>query len=92
MQDIRAIILNRSNRKFWYIRYFVTNIDGSVSKFEESTGVQKAEKTLVKAFQIQPDSEAIIKNLIYLYGNCLDDEVKTELYKMTLDDLKIGNK
>lgn len=46
MQDIRAIILNRSNRKFWYIRYFVTNIDGSVSKFEESTGVQKAEKTL----------------------------------------------
>lgn len=46
MQEIRAIILNRSDRKFWYIRYFVTNIDGSVSKFEESTGVQKAEKTL----------------------------------------------
>jgi len=46
MQDIRAIILNRSDRKFWYIRYFITNRDGSVSKFEESTGVKKAEKTL----------------------------------------------
>ncbi|AOO64787.1 tyrosine-type recombinase/integrase [Sulfurospirillum halorespirans] len=46
MQDIRAIILNRSDRKFWYIRYFVTKADGSISKYEESTGVKKAEKTL----------------------------------------------
>lgn len=46
MQDIRAIILNRSDRKFWYIRYFVTKSDGYISKYEESTGVKKAEKTL----------------------------------------------
>ena len=46
MRDMRAIILNRSGRKFWYIRYFVTNKDGAVSKSEESTGVKKAEKTL----------------------------------------------
>ena len=46
MEDVRAIILNRSDRKFWYIRYFVTNNDDSVSKFELSTGVLKKEKTL----------------------------------------------
>ena len=46
MEDMRAIILNRSDRKFWYIRYLVTNKDGTVSKLEESTGVRKAEKTL----------------------------------------------
>lgn len=46
MENVRAIILNRSNRQFWYIRAFVTNADGSVSKFEESTGVKKTEKTL----------------------------------------------
>ena len=46
MENMRAIILNRSDRKFWYIRYFGTKVDGSVSKFEESTGVKKAEKTL----------------------------------------------
>lgn len=46
MQDIRVIILNRSDRKFWYIRYFVTKSDGYISKYEESTGVKKAEKTL----------------------------------------------
>ena len=46
MEDMRAIILNRSDRKFWYIRYLVTNKNGTVSKLEESTGVRKAEKTL----------------------------------------------
>jgi integrase len=46
MENMRAIIINRSDRKFWYIRYFGTKVDGSVSKFEESTGVKKAEKTL----------------------------------------------
>lgn len=46
MEDVRAIILNRSNRKFWYIRSLITNKDGTVSKYEESTGVKKAEKTL----------------------------------------------
>lgn len=46
MEDVRAIILNRSDRKFWYIRYFIANDDGSISKFEESTGVLKTEKKL----------------------------------------------
>lgn len=45
MQNIQAIILNRSNRKYWYVRYttfFSNNIKKTV---EESTKVLKNEKS-----------------------------------------------
>lgn len=46
VEDIQAIILNRSNRKFWYIKYtvFFKNSTKSEPK-EESTKVLKTEKT-----------------------------------------------
>ncbi len=49
---------------------------------------KNAEQILVRAFKLSPKNPDVLKNLIYLYGECLKDEVKTELYKMILDDLK----
>ena len=46
MQDINASILNRSNRKFWYVKYQVLFENEIVQKYEESTRVLKSEKKL----------------------------------------------
>lgn len=45
MLDIQASILNRGNRKFWYVKYQVLFENESVKK-EESTKVLKTEKNL----------------------------------------------
>lgn len=42
--DINASILNRSNRKFWYIKYQVFFENGSVKTYESSTRILKSEK------------------------------------------------
>jgi len=44
--DIKASILDRGSRKFWYIRYQVFFENKSVQSFEESTKILKTEKTL----------------------------------------------
>ena len=46
MQDIKASILSRGNRKFWYIKYQVLFENYDVKTGEESTKVLKTEKTL----------------------------------------------
>jgi len=43
---INASILNRKNRKYWYIKYQVLFENGDVKKAEFSTKVMKSEKTL----------------------------------------------
>jgi len=45
MQIEEASILNRSNRKYWYIKY-QTFINNKIVKKEESTKILKSEKTL----------------------------------------------
>ncbi|MDX1808922.1 MAG: site-specific integrase [Sulfurospirillaceae bacterium] len=45
VEDMQAIILNRSNRKFWYIRYTVFFKNQESKTIEESTKVLKTEKT-----------------------------------------------
>ena len=45
VQDINAFILNRGNKKFWYVKYQVLFENETVKK-EESTRVLKYEKTL----------------------------------------------
>ncbi|MDO8453184.1 MAG: hypothetical protein Q7S59_01280 [Sulfurimonas sp.] len=46
MQDIKASILSRGNRKFWYVKYQVLFENDDVKTGEESTKVLKTEKTL----------------------------------------------
>jgi integrase len=46
VQDIKASILDRSSRKFWYIRCQVFFENENVQTFEESTKILKIEKTL----------------------------------------------
>ena len=45
VQDIKASILDRGNRKYWYIKYQVI-FENKIVKKEESTKVYKTEKTL----------------------------------------------
>lgn len=44
--DIKASILDRGSRKFWYVRYQMFFENESVQTFEESTKVLKTEKSL----------------------------------------------
>ncbi|WP_304543217.1 tyrosine-type recombinase/integrase [Sulfurimonas microaerophilic] len=46
MQDIKASILSRGNRKFWYVKYQVLFENDDVKVGQESTKVLKTEKTL----------------------------------------------
>lgn len=46
VKDIKASILDRGNRKFWYVRYQVFFENESVPPLEESTKILKTEKTL----------------------------------------------
>ncbi len=46
VQDIKASILSRGNRKFWYVKYQVLFENDDVKTGEESTKVLKTEKTL----------------------------------------------
>lgn len=46
VQDIKASILSRGNRKFWYVKYQVLFEIDDVKTLEESTKVLKTEKTL----------------------------------------------
>lgn len=46
VQNIKASIINRENRKFWYVVYYVYFENGTVKKIEESSKVLKTEKTL----------------------------------------------
>ena len=46
MQNIKASIINREDRKFWYVMYYVYFENGTVKKIEESSKVLKTEKTL----------------------------------------------
>ena len=46
VQDIKASIINRENRKYWYVMYYVYFENNIVKKFEESSKVLKTEKTL----------------------------------------------
>lgn len=46
VQDIKASILSRGNRKFWYVKYQVLFENDNVQTGEESTKVLKTEKTL----------------------------------------------
>ena len=46
VQDIKASILSRGNRKFWYVKYQVFFENDDVKTGEESTKVLKTEKTL----------------------------------------------
>ncbi|ABB44079.1 Phage integrase [Sulfurimonas denitrificans DSM 1251] len=46
MQNIKVSIINRENRKYWYVMYYVYFENSVVKKFEESTKVLKTEKTL----------------------------------------------
>jgi len=45
VQDVKASILNRSDRKFWYVKYQVIFENKTVTK-EKSTKVYKTERTL----------------------------------------------
>ena len=44
--DIKTSILDRGNRKYWYLRYQVFYENDDIKIFEESTRVLKSEKTL----------------------------------------------
>ncbi len=46
VQDVKASILARGNRKFWYIKYQVLFQNGNVKNGEESTKILKTEKEL----------------------------------------------
>ena len=46
VQDLKASILARGNRKFWYIKYQVLFQNGNVKNGEESTKILKTEKEL----------------------------------------------
>lgn len=46
VQNIKASIINRENRKYWYVMYHVYFENGTVKKVEESSKVLKTEKTL----------------------------------------------
>ena len=46
VQNIKASIINRENRKYWYVMYYVYFENDIVKKFEESSKVLKTEKTL----------------------------------------------
>ena len=46
VNDIKASILNRGNRKFWYVRFQVFFENDTMQTVDESTKVLKTEKTL----------------------------------------------
>lgn len=46
VQNIKASIINREDRKYWYVMYYVYFENGTVKKIEESSKVLKTEKTL----------------------------------------------
>lgn len=69
MQNVKASILNRSDRKFWYVKYQVIFENETVETKEKSTKVLKTEKTF-KYMQINYLPAWIAKkkeelNLIY---------------------------
>jgi len=94
IMKINAIILNRSNRKFWYVRYqmFFENLD--VTESEESTKVLKDEKDLKfmqekylpawianKQNKVQSQNPIIKKDLNYYANIFLKDYEEFKDYK-----------
>ena len=52
MERMEALILNRSNRKYWYVKYQMFFKNGRVVTKEESTKVGKNEKKFAYMTQV----------------------------------------